>query len=326
MGMTFRSPGRTATSLVAGLAAVAGCAAPQRIAPRPEEAPLPDARSVTVLRGEPGEPPAAWNELIAAARAADVFVIGENHGHRLGLSVAAAIWDDVLDGAPGAALALEFFERDQQPYIDDYLAGLTDEATFKRAARRNDSNYPPGHRAMLEYAKSADVPVIAANSPRVYVRAASRQGFGRLLELTSEQQRLFRVPDELPTGRYREDFERVMTGNADAHGDGAASQPASTRPSLDGPFRAQSVWDWTMAESISRALQQGRRPVLLVVGRFHSDFRGGLIQALERLNPGARVLTLSFVNETSVILREEDEHRADFVIYVGASEPPGNGS
>ncbi|NUQ49747.1 MAG: ChaN family lipoprotein, partial [Phycisphaerae bacterium] len=285
-----------------------------------------DARSVTVLRGEPAEPPAAWSELIAAARAADVFVIGENHGHRLGLSVAAAIWDDVLDGAPDAALALEFFERDQQACIDDYLAGLTDEATFKRMARRNDNNYPAGHRAMLEYAKSADVPVIAANSPRVYVRAASREGFDRLLELTPEQRRLFRVPDELPAGRYREDFERVMTGNADAHGDGAASQPASTRPSLDGPFRAQSVWDWTMAESVSRALQAGRRPVLLVVGRFHSDFRGGLIQALERLTPGVRVLTLSFVNETSDVLREEDQHRADFVIYVGPSEPPERGS
>ena len=75
-----------------------------------------------------------------------------------------------------------------------------------------------------------------------------------------------------------------------------------------------------MAESVFLALQRDEAPVVQVIGRFHSDFRGGTVQALERLRPGTRALVVSYVNEDApAALPADDAGRGDFVLYVGPS-------
>jgi len=266
------------------------------------------ARGVQLFRGDGRT--TNWSELVDAACAADVVFIAENHGHPLGLASAAALFDDVLARAPRAALALEFFERDEQVHLDDYLSGVTDAQQFERASGRSSGNYPPGHRAMVEAAKQAGRPVHAANAPRRYVSLARREGYERLAALGAEQRRLFDVPLALAGGRYRTDFDAVMT-------------PAGTPPSpeqqerLDAVFRSQQMWDWTMADSVARALFAAQRPVVHVVGNFHVNYGGGTLQALERKLPGVRTLVVSFVTARAEVLADEHRGRGDFVLYVG---------
>ncbi len=260
--------------------------------------------------------PATMEQVVAAGAGADALVLGENHGHPLGLSTAASIWKGVLERSPSAALSLEFFERDEQSRLDEYLAGLVDEKAFRTRTSRTPSNYPDGHRDMVEAAKAAGRPVYASNAPRPQVRAASRQGYDKLRALSPEQRRMVRIPDEVPTGKYRDDFDTIMGGGAAMHG-AKAEDVEAKKKTLDNSFRAQSLWDWTMADSIASGLAAGARPVCQVVGRFHSDFRGGLLTALEKLRPGAKAVTVSFVDDWSATLREEDKGRADYVIYVG---------
>lgn len=308
-------------AIVLVLPLLAGCASAPR--ERAEERPAPAPRAVPLVRGHDGAA-ASWEELVSAASGADVVLIGENHGHELGLAVAAALWRDVLERSPEAALALEFFERDEQAALDDYLTGLTDEPAFRAAARRTPSNYPPAHRDMVEAARHAGRPVIASNAPRRYVRAARLEGFERLAGLTAEQRRLFRIPDALPEGRYREEFERMMGAMAAGHGGdgGHGAADDAQRAMVEGLLRAQSVWDWSMAESIARALEGGSRPVVQVVGRFHVDFDGGLVQALRAMRPDARVLVLSVVDELPDGRGEADRGRGAFIAYVGPSASP----
>lgn len=301
--------------VVAGLC---GCAVRDRKSAMPPMV-VGDPRSVVVYDGATART-VSWRELVTAATNADAVIVGENHGHPLGLASAAALWEDVVAAAPQAALSLEFFERDEQSRIDDYLAGLIDEARFKARTLRTDSNYPPGHRAMVETAKAADRRVCAANAPRSIVSLARREGYERITTLTAEQRRLVRVPDELATGRYREDFDRFMRESGGVtHGGGDPPSEEEIQQRLDAIFRSQSMWDWTMAETIARALADGARPVVHVVGRFHSDFRGGLVQAIERQRPGAAIVSVSYVNEAAPALRDEDRERATYVIYVGPS-------
>lgn len=273
-------------------------------------------RGVPVFDGATGQR-TTWPQLIERARKADIVLIGENHGHPLGLASAAAIWEDTLAGAPAAGLSMEFFERDEQSRVDDYLAGLSDEATFRKRTGRTDAGYPAGHRAMLESAKRAGRPVIAANAPRPYVRLARQKGYEALAKLTGEQRRLFRIPDEIPTGAYRENFDKIM-GGMQSHG-GPEKTPEQKKADLDAVFRSQSMWDWTMAESIVRAREAGAKPVVHVVGRFHVDSEGGTVLAVRKLAAGAGTLVVSFVDADSGVLREEDKGRADFVVYVGPS-------
>lgn len=305
---------RIAASCVT-LLLLTSCATPGKRIETPENL-APRARLVPIFAGQDGAS-ATWKALLEAASNADAVIIGENHGHPLGLAFAAELWRDVLSKTNKAALSLEFFERDEQSRIDDYLSGLSDEKTFRSRTGRNDGNYPPGHSAMVEAAKTASRPVIAANAPRPYVRLVRKESFEALSRLTPEQRRLIRVPDELATGRYRDDFDKIMTpADTVAHGD-TTPDPAAARAQLDAVFRSQQSWDWTMAESIANALAADAHPVVHVVGHFHSDFGGGLIQALRKMRPGVRVLTISMADAVSNTLRDKDRGRADFVVYVG---------
>jgi len=280
----------------------------------------------------------AWAELVSQAAAADVLIIGENHGHPVGLPWAAALWADVLgaEGAEGkgsaAALSLEFFERDEQSRLDDYLTGVSDEAAFLRRTERKPGNYPAGHRAMVERAKAMGRPVVAANATWGVVRFMRGKDYEALRTLTAEQQRHFRIPDAAPEGRYRADFDALMgpmihneaapSPAGKKVGKAGPSEPpamdeAEKQVRLDARFRTMQLWDWTMAESITRALESGHRPVVHIEGRFHSDFIGGTPQAVVKLRPGTNIVIISVVDAASDVLREEDRGRGDFIVYVG---------
>lgn len=297
-----------------GLMALIVCAASACVTTRAEKEPPPigDPRAVKIFHGDNGAP-ATWDELVRAAAATEVVFVGENHGHPLGLACAAALFDDVVARAPQASLSLEFIERDEQSRLDDYLRDVSDLATFERRTGRSNGNFPPGHRAMVETAKQHQRAVHASNAPRQYVRIAHRQGYEPLAKLTFEQQRLFLFPREMIGGRYRTDFDRVMTPEP------RDPNAADERERLDNVFRSQQMWDWTMADSVRTGLERGEAPVVHVIGRFHSDFNGGTPQALALLRPGTRYQLISFVDTTSDTLADKDQHRADFVIYVGTS-------
>jgi len=279
--------------------------------------------SLVLLRGSGSK--AGWSDLVASCVEADAVLIGECHGHDVGQAFQTLLFQEILSGSPNATAALEFFERDEQAALDDYLRGLTDEAEFRRATHRTDSNFTSGHRAMVEACKSAGRPVIAANSPRRYVRIARIDGFERLGALTPEQQRLFMVPRSIPEGRYQDEFFKVMgaedllplSGNLPEDSKAGAAN-AERRQTIEGMFRSQSLWDWTMADSVASEMARGGRPVVLVVGRFHIDHDGGLVQALRAMRPGTRIVTISSVNAWSEELREEDRAIADFVVYIGS--------
>ena len=158
-------------------AGLGGCAHPAKTesgGSSPTAITAGEARSVIVLDGASGRR-VSWDVLVSAAAGADAVLIGENHGHPLGLAATAALWEDVLKRTNRAALALEFFERDEQSRLDDYLNGICDEATFRKRTARSESNYPPGHRAMVEAAKAAHRPVISMNCAEAVCPRGSRR-------------------------------------------------------------------------------------------------------------------------------------------------------
>jgi uncharacterized iron-regulated protein len=320
---------RLACSLaaVAGLSFFAGCASsPHGEGEHAQTISATDTRAVPIFRADGS--PASWSDVVAAATSSDVVIFGENHGHPLGLAAADAIFEDALPKSPSAALALEFFERDEQSRLNDYLTNVTDEATFRKRTGRTGDSYPPGHRAMVEAAKAAHRPVIAANAPRPYVRLARLEGYDRLAALTPEQRRLFRIPDELPAADnpYRIAFAKIMSpGSAHTKPGTPTATPdpkaeAEHADAIAASFRSQSMWDWTMSESVARAANDGNRPVFLVVGRFHIDHDGGLVQALRKQRPQTSITTISFVDQPApATFPDADKNQATFIIYVGTS-------
>lgn len=320
-------------ALLSWSATLPGCAATQDVGmtdpPPSEQRSAADPRTAPViLNGRTGaRTPHA--SLVRAALRSDVVFVGETHGHPLGLAFAQALWQDLLSSARAgrAALSMEFLERDAQVAIDDYITGLHDEEALVAALDGLGMKLPEAHMSMVRAAGDAGARVYAANAPRRYVRAARLQGYDRLTDLTEAQRRLFNVPAALPNGRYREDFEAVMRPmfQGRTHGEESRRETGhgggdAIDSQLEGFFRAQVLWDATMAETVARALASGRRPVLHIVGRFHTDFAGATAHMLRERRLGARIMTISVIDAAGPELSSEDRGRADFVVYVGETD------
>lgn len=301
------------TVVMLGLLPLAfGCASSPRVEPAAEPSPAPAAPELAPLvLGESGRE-VSMSEAASRAASADVVVVGELHGHPVGLPTAAALFEEIVRLSPRTALGLEFYERDDQVHLDDYLGGITDEAAFREAVGKPADQ--DSHRPLIETAKDAGLRVWALNAPRRYVRLARTEGFGAYDEMTAEQRRLVSVPESLTEGRYAETFYELM-GSMGGHGEGSSGEgPSEMAVSF---FRSQNVWDATMADSAVAALDAGARPLVIVVGRFHSDFEGGLVERLRERAPGARVLTLSVLDAEMADVPGEDAGRADVLMLAG---------
>ena len=105
----------------------------------------------------------------------DVVLFGENHsdpaGHEVELEVLRALHGGTATADRGLALSLEFFDREAQTVMDEYVGGHLSLEGFLRDSR------PPGNvRAylpLIDYCRESGLSVVAANCPRRYTRMVS---------------------------------------------------------------------------------------------------------------------------------------------------------
>lgn len=218
-----------------------------------------DATVLTIHRGDLSGT-ATFEQMINDLQDADVILVGEMHNHTPSLDFIATTFEALLPLNPMLALSMEFYERDQQVPLDDYLSGIVDYEQFVKLARRNAGNNPIGHLRMVELCRLNNRPVIAANSPRRYTSIARKEGFEGYSKLNSQQIKLLEVPSDLPVGGYADRFRDAMSGMA-AHGG---------EEMINGFLRSQTVWDQTMADSVAQGVHNGSS-IFHVVGHFHVD-------------------------------------------------------
>src|SRR5947209_2387656 len=101
-----------------------------------------------------------FETMLADLARADVILVGEQHDdpntHRLEL----AVLEGLTRRRVPLVFALEMFERDVQPVLDDYLSGRISEDRFL-AASRPWPRYATDYRPLVEFAKAHAIPVIA---------------------------------------------------------------------------------------------------------------------------------------------------------------------
>jgi len=117
--------------------------------------------------------PATLDDIVEAMADVEAVLVGEIHTDPVGHWVEAELFRRAVEltgageeaGARRAlALSLEMFERDVQYILDEYLDDVITESQFKASARPWE-HYDEDYRAMVETAKAAGVPVLAANAP-----------------------------------------------------------------------------------------------------------------------------------------------------------------
>jgi len=228
----------------------------------------------------------SFDALVRELAGADVVFLGEQHDdpatHRLQLELLKA-----LDRARYSAvtLAMEQFERDVQPVLDDYLAGRIDEEQFL-ASGRPWPNYDRDYRPLVEYCRAHGLPVIAGNIPRPLASRIAKEGFQAAWDGYTPEERTWVARETThPQDSYWGLFEMVMGG----HGEGAMDEEM-----VKSFYAAQCIKDDTMAESIQlQLLSRPYRQVIHTNGSFHSDYGLGTAARIQWRLPEARVVVIA---------------------------------
>lgn len=263
-----------------------------------------------------------WADLMAAASRADAVFVGERHDDPVAHAVQLAIYEELVAGYPGTAIALEHLERNEQPTVDRYLRGEITPDEFIDTTKSRDwagkDTWVPFFQPLVDTARENGAPVVAANAPRDLVRRARGEGHAAMAALPAPEGAWITVPiversfDDSWNGRwqaYQERFREIMSSSDDDLDD------PEVRARLDGIFLSQSSWDGTMGDSAARALEAGAPKVVLCAGCFHIERDGGTVLQFEARRPRARFLTVTVIDDASRTLRDEHRGAADIVVY-----------
>jgi uncharacterized iron-regulated protein len=194
------------------------------------------------------------------------------------------------------------FDRDVQVILDEYLNGQITEKHFKKDARAwiNYEDY----RALVEFAKTSKIGVIAANAPMRYTNIARTRGQDALLVISETAKSfLAPLPYDTATGEYREKLLKVqevlepllIKKDTLMSGDKMLKKmpPAMMVFKIN---QGQSLWDATMAYSIIQYREQNKdKKIMHVNGKFHSDEYFGVVEQLKRYDPEVKILVISSV-------------------------------
>jgi len=283
--------------------------------------------------------PATIDDVVAAMAGHEVVFVGETHDDPTGHMLEAELLRRAHDvyASRGVVLSLEFFERDIQPVVDEYLAGLITESAF-RSDSRPWPRYESDYRPMVALAKENGIPVVAANAPRRYVTGVSRDGRDFLDSLGPEAlATLAPLPygeaSEAYTNQWIQQISEVMDQEGmkcgvpveqlpDGVGAGPPPPPPGAHAQMGNQLQSQVLWDATMAYWINDALL--RRPAALVlhaVGSFHVARGTGIPEQLRRYRPGASkmIVMLRPVEDVDVFEPAPAGTWGDFVIQTDAS-------
>lgn len=252
----------------------------------------------------------------------DVLFFGEEHNdsvaHYLEISMLEELYR--MYGS-GVALSMEMFERDVQTVMNEYLKDFVRERNFKKDARvwGNYKDYRP----MVEFAKMKNLDVVCANAPGRYSSLASRKGQNILTELSDESKKYFApLPYDTAAGKY---YEKLMEQMHDTSSVSDTSKmKAPPMPMGYSIVMGQSLWDATMAYSISQYLEKNKgMKVFQVNGRFHSDEGFAIVQQLKKYSPDAKALIISTGEDESYpkIDWSKFKHLGDYVIITDPKVP-----
>lgn len=199
-----------------------------------------------------------------------MIIWGEEHNDSVGHHLEQTLLKALYQKHPQRqVLSMEMFETDVQEVLNEYLQGLIRQDIFETDARVWP-NYQTDYAPLIDFAKSNKIPVIAANTPKRYVSAVTKNGLQILDSFPkAAMSYLPTLPINVDNGQYREKFNTIM---GMGHSDMASHI-----------FESQNLWDATMAWSIFNYFRHHPDHYIFQInGGFHSENKLGIYTQLNR--------------------------------------------
>jgi uncharacterized iron-regulated protein len=247
----------------------------------------------------------------------DVIFFGEEHNDSIAHLLEAEILRKLHGRNANICLSLEMFERDVQPTMNDYLNGLIREKNFLKDCRvwSNYKDYKP----LVEFAKTNKLKVVCANAPGRYSNMAGRLGPNSLRDIDPiSKNYIAPLPYAMASGGYYDKLKQLTSHRND-------SAPAPAMMNNFNLIAAQSLWDATMAYSISQCLKENKKSkVFQVNGRFHSDEFFAIVTQLKTYRPKTKCVVISCFKDDNFETPKWDEwaKQGNFIIVTNPAIPP----
>lgn len=238
----------------------------------------------------------AINDIVEDMKNYDVVFYGEEHNDSVTHYLENKLFQSLYEKySTKVALSMEMFDRDVQVVMNEYLKGDIREKNFNKDARiwSNYRDYKP----MVEFAKKNQLDVVCANAASRYTNLVGRKGQKALMALPEDSKKNFApLPYDTATGKY---YDKLMGLSSHEPAPTAKDtvKKAPVKMPLMGSYNlimGQSLWDATMAYSISEYLKKNAgKMVMQINGRFHSDERFAVVAQLKKYSPKTRTLIIS---------------------------------
>lgn len=228
---------------------------------------------------------------------ADVILVGEWHTHPGIHRFQTDLLQALHLNSANVALSMEQFTRDKQEIVDQYLAGDIGEQLLIKQGNAWP-NYESDYRPLVEYAKTNQLDIIAANAPKTIVRCIGRQGIDYIEKLDTEEQKWLADTISTQDSPYKEKFLASMH-----HGDEEQTLKQ---------FAAQVTWDETMADSIVNYLAKNpTKQVMHIAGKFHIENGLGTAASIKARNPELNVVLVSPTTKQSPLSEDSQDYRLE---------------
>ncbi|MGI9508995.1 MAG: ChaN family lipoprotein [Geminicoccaceae bacterium] len=275
----------------------------------------------------------AYDEVIDAALASPVVMLGEVHPHiehhRWQLGVISA-----LHGRnPDMAIGFEAFPRAVQPALDRWIKGeLSEEAFLEETAWTKNWGFDPElYLPMFHFARLHQVPIFALNVERDFVDRIRDEG---LLNIPEAERRGLTEP-KTPSDDYlaslAETFGQHLDLSATAGGgdgtegseDGQTAEEADENafsdilndPRFQRFVTVQTTWDRAMAQALAEASERPDAPLIVgVLGSGHLERGFGVPYQLQDLGITDANVFLPIAPAESCSSVEEESANALFVL------------
>jgi uncharacterized iron-regulated protein len=244
-------------------------------------------------------------QLMEGLREARVIYAGETHDQMEHHQIQLRILQELVEQGKEVVVAMEMFQRSQQPVLDRWTSGQLTEEQFLREVDWETTwsiDYSL-YRGILDEAKNKGLNVLGLNIPKEWVKKIAQNG----IEGLSPEDR-GKLPEmDLADQQHRAYIQSIYG----QHRQGQAI-------TFEYFYQAQCLWDEGMAETLFRFLESPEamgKTILVLAGGGHVVFDFGIPK---------RVYRRVSVPYQTIVLREWKKTLDDDLTFAGATSPPAD--
>ena len=215
----------------------------------------------TIVHTETGQV-VSFEELMADLEGVRIVYVGERHSNEAHHDVQLRILKALYEKDPTLLVGMEMFVSSDQHALDQWSAGQLDEETFlKEVGWEEKWKFDFAlYRAILDFIREESLKVVAVNVPRSIVETVARVGLDGLSDEERDQ-----IAQAVDTST--EEHRTYVQSAFDTH-------ESDEITAFEFFYEAQCVWEDSMAEAISRALNNKR--MVVITGNGHIAYKFGI--------------------------------------------------